>query len=170
MSTTFLTAIRGQVQRFDPTSASCPCRCIQTCTDNVQGPDLHIHHTDDVLASMNEWSEVRSPSGIYCSCYHRSLRTEFSAMRHACERHVPVLRCLHLVTSASMQKTHGESGLTERCRDSIVSMADAEEQVLSFVKRHCRAGKACLCSITAQNPVHTCMWACVCFSGSVSGT
>lgn len=40
-----------------------------------------------------------------------------------------------------MQKTHGESGLTEKCRDSTVSMADAEEQVLSFVKRHCRVSK-----------------------------
>lgn len=68
------------------------------------GPDLHIHHSDDVLASMNEWSE----------------------------------------------RTHGESGLTEKCRDSTVSMDDAEEQVLSFVKRHCRAGKAPL----AGNSIH----------------
>eukprot|EP00892_Ulva_mutabilis_P010731 jgi/Ulvmu1/802/UM010_0176.1 len=68
------------------------------------GPDLHIHHSDEVLASMNEWSE----------------------------------------------KTHGESGLTERCRDSTVSMAEAEEQVLSFVKRHCRASKAPL----TGNSVH----------------
>lgn len=32
---------------------------VETCIVMVQGPDLHIHHSDEVLANMNEWSEVR---------------------------------------------------------------------------------------------------------------
>lgn len=34
----------------------------------LQGPDLHIHHSDDVLASMNEWSEVRCTAHVARSC------------------------------------------------------------------------------------------------------
>jgi oligoribonuclease len=48
----------------------------------VQGPELAIHHSEEVLAAMNEW----------------------------CIEH------------------HGSSGLTERCRASTVSMAQAEAQ------------------------------------------
>ena len=31
---------------------------------------------------------------------------------------------------------HGQSGLTRRCRESGVSMADAEAAVLEFLQRH----------------------------------
>jgi len=40
---------------------------------------------------------------------------------------------------------HGASGLTEASRHSTVSLADAEEQVLDFVRQHCLRGKAPLC-------------------------
>jgi len=48
----------------------------------AQGPEVAIHHSDAVLAAMNEWSE----------------------------------------------RQHGGSGLTQRCRESAVSMRDAEDQ------------------------------------------
>lgn len=48
-----------------------------------QGPDLAIHHSEDVLESMNEW----------------------------CKEH------------------HGKSGLTQRVRESCVSLQEAEQQV-----------------------------------------
>jgi len=51
----------------------------------AQGPELAIHHSDAVLAAMNEWSE----------------------------------------------RQHGASGLTQRCRESAVSMRDAEDQARS---------------------------------------
>jgi oligoribonuclease len=31
---------------------------------------------------------------------------------------------------------HGKSGLTQACRDSTVSLAEAEQQVLQFVQQH----------------------------------
>ncbi|QDU84124.1 Oligoribonuclease [Planctomycetes bacterium Pla163] len=37
---------------------------------------------------------------------------------------------------------HGASGLTERVRASTISEADAEEQVLAFVREHCEARTA----------------------------
>jgi hypothetical protein len=40
-----------------------------------------------------------------------------------------------------VQKTHGESGLTEQCRQSKITMEAAEQQILHFVKRHCRQGR-----------------------------
>jgi len=40
---------------------------------------------------------------------------------------------------------HGASGLTEASRRSVVSLADAEEQVLAFVREHCLRGRAPLC-------------------------
>lgn len=48
----------------------------------VQGPEIAIHHSEEVLAAMNEW----------------------------CLEH------------------HGPSGLTERCRQSGTSLAQAEQQ------------------------------------------
>lgn len=48
------------------------------------------------------------------------------------------------------EKAHGESGLTEKCRQSTISMKDAESQVLEFVRRHCVQGRAPL----TGNSVH----------------
>ncbi|KAK9838571.1 hypothetical protein WJX81_007867 [Elliptochloris bilobata] len=45
---------------------------------------------------------------------------------------------------------HGASGLTQRCRESTISMRDAEDQVLAFVGAHTEAGAAQL----AGNSVH----------------
>jgi oligoribonuclease len=42
-------------------------------------------------------------------------------------------------------KTHGETGLTQRCRDSKVSVAEAEAQTLAFVSQWVGAGKSPLC-------------------------
>jgi oligoribonuclease len=47
-------------------------------------------------------------------------------------------------------KHHGESGLTARVQASTVSLAEAEEQVLSFVAAHTKAGASPLCG----NSVH----------------
>lgn len=56
----------------------------------VDGPSLCIHHGDDVLEKMNDWSTNQ----------------------------------------------HGSSGLTERCRTSSTSLADAEAALLTFVETH----------------------------------
>jgi oligoribonuclease len=40
---------------------------------------------------------------------------------------------------------HGGSGLTEASRQSKVSLADAEEQTLTFVRKHCLRGQAPMC-------------------------
>ena len=40
---------------------------------------------------------------------------------------------------------HAASGLTERVRQSPVSLVEAEAVTLAFVKRHCEAGQAPLC-------------------------
>lgn len=40
---------------------------------------------------------------------------------------------------------HGKSGLTERCRKSTISVAQAEAQTLEFLKTHCPARKIPLC-------------------------
>ena len=71
----------------------------------VQGPNLAIHQSDDVLNTMNPW----------------------------CIEH------------------HGASGLTDRVRNSTVSMEDAEEQVLSFVRNYVPEPKVAL---LAGNSVH----------------
>jgi oligoribonuclease len=70
----------------------------------VEGPEIAIHHPDDVLDGMNEWS----------------------------------------------REQHAKSGLTARCRASATSLADAEAQVVAFVRRHCdyQAG------LLAGNSVH----------------
>jgi len=56
----------------------------------IDGPCIVIHHDDDTLAAMNDWS---------------------------CQQ-------------------HGQSGLTERCRASSASMADAEAALVDFVLAH----------------------------------
>lgn len=48
-------------------------------------------------------------------------------------------------------KTHGASGLTERCRESTLTVEEAEAQVLSFVREHTTYQGALL----AGNSVHT---------------
>ena len=65
----------------------------------AEGPVIAIHHSDDVLANMNEW-------------------------------------CI---------KTHGETGLTERVRKSTVSLAEAEQQTLEFLKQYSDAGLSPMC-------------------------
>jgi len=55
----------------------------------AEGPNIVIHHPDEVLTSMNEW----------------------------CIDH------------------HGKSGLTQRVRDSTISLEEAEDQVISFLKK-----------------------------------
>ncbi|KAI9551549.1 hypothetical protein GHT06_021882 [Daphnia sinensis] len=39
------------------------------------------------------------------------------------------------------KKTHGESGLTEACRNSKISIEDAQEQILNFVELHTNPGE-----------------------------
>lgn len=43
------------------------------------------------------------------------------------------------------RRTHGRSGLLDRVRDEGVSVAEAERQTLSFVRRHCYVRTAPLC-------------------------
>ena len=42
-------------------------------------------------------------------------------------------------------KHHTQSGLVDKVRGSDISEADAQEQVLTFLKKHCKAGKSPLC-------------------------
>jgi oligoribonuclease len=43
------------------------------------------------------------------------------------------------------QRTHGESGLIQRCLDSTVSLAEAERQTLAFLAEHLEAGSSPMC-------------------------
>ncbi len=43
------------------------------------------------------------------------------------------------------QEQHGKSGLTERCRGSKVTLAEAEEKTLAFLKKHCVEKTSPLC-------------------------
>ncbi len=45
---------------------------------------------------------------------------------------------------------HGDSGLTEQVRNSAVSLAEAEQQTLAFIKRHAGRREAPLCG----NSIH----------------
>lgn len=40
---------------------------------------------------------------------------------------------------------HGKSGLTKRCRDSVVSLADATAQTITFVQQFVPQGKSPMC-------------------------
>lgn len=42
-------------------------------------------------------------------------------------------------------RTHGQTGLTQRVRDSRVSEAAAEQQTLEFLRQHLEAGQSPLC-------------------------
>ncbi|MAA66049.1 MAG: oligoribonuclease [Alteromonadaceae bacterium] len=42
-------------------------------------------------------------------------------------------------------RTHGDSGLTRRVRESRISEADAEQQTIAFLKEHLEAGQSPLC-------------------------
>ncbi|HYQ54408.1 MAG TPA: oligoribonuclease, partial [Pseudomonas sp.] len=55
----------------------------------AEGPVIAIHHSDEVLARMDEWNT----------------------------------------------RTHGGSGLTQRVRESQVSMAEAEAQTIAFLEQ-----------------------------------
>jgi hypothetical protein len=70
----------------------------------LEGPNIVIHHSDEVLAAMNAW----------------------------CIDH------------------HGKSGLTQRSRESSVSIHEAEERVLAFLTQHTKEQWAPL----AGNSVH----------------
>jgi oligoribonuclease len=43
------------------------------------------------------------------------------------------------------QEHHDKSGLTQRCRESKISLAHAERETLKFLEKHCPAGKLPLC-------------------------
>ena len=43
---------------------------------------------------------------------------------------------------------HGKSGLTQRCRDSEVSVLDAQARTLEFLSKWCAPGKSPLCGNT----------------------
>ena len=45
-------------------------------------------------------------------------------------------------------KTHGETGLTERVRQSKISISEAEELTLAFIKKHVDAGTSPMCGNT----------------------
>lgn len=77
----------------------------------IEGPSLCIHHDDDTLASMNDWS----------------------------------------------REQHEKSGLTQRCRESTVVLADAEAAVVAFVSEHAGGRPAVLggaCVYVDQQFVH----------------
>ncbi|MGQ8366243.1 oligoribonuclease [Glaciecola sp. 1036] len=42
-------------------------------------------------------------------------------------------------------KTHGESGLTQRCKDSDVSVLEAQQQSIEFLQEYVEAGVSPLC-------------------------
>lgn len=42
-------------------------------------------------------------------------------------------------------QTHGQSGLTERVRQSVITEAQAEQQMLAFIKQYVPEGKSPLC-------------------------
>jgi len=65
----------------------------------AEGPVIAIHHSDEVLARMDEWNT----------------------------------------------RTHGGSGLTQRVRESKVSMAEAEAQTIAFLEQWVPKGKSPIC-------------------------
>ncbi len=65
----------------------------------AEGPVIAIHHSDAVLATMDEWNT----------------------------------------------RTHGNSGLTQRVRDSRVSMAEAEAETIAFLEKWVPKGKSPIC-------------------------
>lgn len=45
-------------------------------------------------------------------------------------------------------RVHGESGLTQRCRDSVISVEQAAQQTIAFLSEYVDAGKSPLCGNT----------------------
>ena len=71
----------------------------------AEGPVIAIHHSDAVLARMDEWNT----------------------------------------------RTHGNSGLTQRVRDSRISMAEAEAETIAFLKSGCpRASRRSAATASAR--------------------
>ena len=65
----------------------------------AEGPVIAIHHSDAVLATMDEWNT----------------------------------------------RTHGNSGLTQRVRDSRISLAEAEAETIAFLEKWVPKGKSPIC-------------------------
>jgi oligoribonuclease len=65
----------------------------------AEGPVIAIHHSDEVLARMDEWNT----------------------------------------------RTHGNSGLTQRVRDSRISMAEAEAETIAFLEKWVPASSSPMC-------------------------
>jgi len=65
----------------------------------AEGPVIAIHHSDEVLARMDEWNT----------------------------------------------RQHGGSGLTQRVRESRISMAEAEAQTIAFLEQWVPKGKSPIC-------------------------
>ena len=65
----------------------------------AEGPVIAIHHSDAVLATMDEWNT----------------------------------------------RTHGNSGLTQRVRDSRITMAEAEAETIAFLEKWVPKGKSPIC-------------------------
>jgi oligoribonuclease len=65
----------------------------------AEGPVLAVHHSESVMAAMDEWNTTQ----------------------------------------------HHESGLTERVLASEISLAEAEERTLAFLKQHVDAGASPMC-------------------------
>lgn len=47
-------------------------------------------------------------------------------------------------------KQHGQSGLTERVRQSKISVADAEQQTIAFLQQYIASGKSPMCGNTVS--------------------
>jgi oligoribonuclease len=75
-----------------------------TLEHRIDGPELVIHHDEDVLAGMNPW----------------------------CVEH------------------HGQSGLTQRVRESRISLAEAEAQTVAFLREHAPIGRSPLCGNSVE--------------------
>ena len=65
----------------------------------AEGPVIAIHHSDEVLARMDEWNT----------------------------------------------RTHGNSGLTQRVKDSTTTMEEAEAQTIAFLEQWVPKGKSPIC-------------------------
>ncbi|ALI01978.1 oligoribonuclease [Pseudomonas sp. FW306-02-F02-AA] len=65
----------------------------------AEGPVIAIHHSDEILAGMDEWNT----------------------------------------------RQHGGSGLTQRVRDSRISMAEAEAQTIAFLEKWVPKGASPIC-------------------------
>jgi oligoribonuclease len=65
----------------------------------AEGPVMAIHHSDEILAGMDEWNT----------------------------------------------RTHGQSGLTQRVRESTVDTAQAEAQTIAFLEKWVPHGKSPIC-------------------------